>query len=562
MAVLANVYSDVLGGILRYLAPIIVLILLLRCLIPLLTFRREPEIWGWLCLPDGTKYPITHWETVVGSKNSSDIVIEDIAKTHCVFTRYDDGSWTVSSAAGPVLVNGKKKSICAIYPEDVITLGELELTLQPITKKQEQKLAQIRTKASSFFSGFGNLFLLTVFQALCALAYCLSDSGENIRSILLGFGGIMILQWLLMLFYICIRRTSFEIETVAFLLTTMGMCAIAAVDPGEAVKQMVAIVIGVAAFLFVGWSLRDMDRAKVVRYIAAIAGIGFLLVTLIFGTEYYGAKNWLVIGGISLQPSEFSKVCFVFVGASAMSRLIKTRNLVLFIIYSAVLCGCLAIMTDFGTALIFFVAFLVVAYLRSGRLGTIGLAIMALVFAVMLVIRIEPHTVQRFSTWRHIWESPFDEGYQQTRALICMASGGFLGLGPGKGWMKNVFAADSDVVIATITEEWGLLVAIMLILSIIALAAFVIRAAAVGRSSFFTIGACTAVSILLVQVGLNALGAVDVIPFTGVTFPFLSNGGSSMISAWGLLAFIKAADTRQNASFAVRLPGRGGHGDE
>lgn len=562
MAVLANVYSDVLGGILRYLAPIIVLILLLRCLIPLLTFRREPEIWGWLCLPDGTKYPITHWETVVGSKNSSDIVIEDIAKTHCVFTRYDDGSWTVSSAAGPVLVNGKKKSICAIYPEDVITLGELELTLQPITKKQEQKLAQIRTKASSFFSGFGNLFLLTVFQALCALAYCLSDSGDNIRSILLGFGGIMILQWLLMLFYICIRRTSFEIETVAFLLTTMGMCAIAAVDPGEAVKQMVAIVIGVAAFLFVGWSLRDMDRAKVVRYIAAIAGIGFLLVTLIFGTEYYGAKNWLVIGGISLQPSEFSKVCFVFVGASAMSRLIKTRNLVLFIIYSAALCGCLAIMTDFGTALIFFVAFLVVAYLRSGRLGTIGLAIMALVFAVMLVIRIEPHTVQRFSTWRHIWESPFDEGYQQTRALICMASGGFLGLGPGKGWMKNVFAADSDVVIATITEEWGLLVAIMLILSIIALAAFVIRAAAVGRSSFFTIGACTAVSILLVQVGLNALGAVDVIPFTGVTFPFLSNGGSSMISAWGLLAFIKAADTRQNASFAVRLPGRGGHGDE
>ena len=562
MAVLANVYSDVLGGILRYLAPIIVLILLLRCLIPLLTFRREPEIWGWLCLPDGTKHPITHWETVVGSKNSSDIVIEDIAKTHCVFTRYDDGSWTVSSAAGPVLVNGKKKSICAIYPEDVITLGELELTLQPITKKQEQKLAQIRTKASSFFSGFGNLFLLTVFQALCALAYCLSDSGENIRSILLGFGGIMILQWLLMLFYICIRRTSFEIETVAFLLTTMGMCAIAAVDPGEAVKQMVAIVIGVAAFLFVGWSLRDMDRAKVVRYIAAIAGIGFLLVTLLFGTEYYGAKNWLVIGGISLQPSEFSKVCFVFVGASAMSRLIKTRNLVLFIIYSAVLCGCLAIMTDFGTALIFFVAFLVVAYLRSGRLGTIGLAIMALVFAVMLVIRIEPHTVQRFSTWRHIWESPFDEGYQQTRALICMASGGFLGLGPGKGWMKNVFAADSDVVIATITEEWGLLVAIMLILSIIALAAFVIRAAAVGRSSFFTIGACTAVSILLVQAGLNALGAVDVIPFTGVTFPFLSNGGSSMISAWGLLAFIKAADTRQNASFAVRLPGRGGHRDE
>jgi cell division protein FtsW (lipid II flippase) len=78
-----------------------------------------------------------------------------------------------------------------------------------------------------------------------------------------------------------------------------------------------------------------------------------------------------------------------------------------------------------------------------------------------------------------------------------------------------------------------------------------------GRSSFYIIGSCTAASILLVQVILNALGTVDVVPLTGVTFPFLSNGGSSMICSWGLLAFVKAADTRQNASFAVRLPSLG-----
>jgi cell division protein FtsW (lipid II flippase) len=74
-----------------------------------------------------------------------------------------------------------------------------------------------------------------------------------------------------------------------------------------------------------------------------------------------------------------------------------------------------------------------------------------------------------------------------------------------------------------------------------------------GRSSFYVIGACTAAGILVTQTILNALGTVDIVPLTGVTFPFLSNGGSSMIGAWGLLAFIKAADTRQNASFAVRL---------
>ena len=122
--------------------------------------------------------------------------------------------------------------------------------------------------------------------------------------------------------------------------------------------------------------------------------------------------------------------------------------------------------------------------------------------------------------------------------------------------MKNVFAADSDVVVATIGEEWGLIMVILLSLCIVTLALFAMRSASVGRSSFYTIGACTAATILLVQVILNALGTVDVVPLTGVTFPFLSNGGSSMIGSWGLLAFVKAADTRQNASMAVKLPPR------
>ena len=277
-----------------------------------------------------------------------------------------------------------------------------------------------------------------------------------------------------------------------------------------------------------------------------------------FGTEYYGAKNWLMIGSLSLQPSELTKVCFVFVGASTMARLMKKRNLILFIAYTVLLCGCLAIMNDFGTALIFFSAFLIIAYLRSGSVGTVALALTALVFAGVVALRMTPHALQRFASWRHIWEDPLDGGYQQTRALMCMASGGFFGIGAGRGWMKNLFAADSDVVIATVCEEWGMMMVIFLLAAIVGLALFVVRSASVGRSSFYVIGSCTAAGIMLMQVILNVLGTVDVVPLTGVTFPFLSNGGSSMICAWGLLAFIKAADTRQNASFAVRLQKNGG----
>jgi cell division protein FtsW (lipid II flippase) len=98
----------------------------------------------------------------------------------------------------------------------------------------------------------------------------------------------------------------------------------------------------------------------------------------------------------------------------------------------------------------------------------------------------------------------------------------------------------------------------MMVACIVVLGLFSVRSIKVARSTFYAIGACTAASVLLIQTILNALGTVDVLPLTGVTFPFLSNGGTSMISAWGLLAFVKAADTRQNASFAVRLKQRGG----
>ena len=559
-------FVNVFTAIFRWLAPILILILLFRCIKPLLTFRREPEIWAWLCLENGKKLPITHWENVIGRSKRSDIVIDfpTVSRSHCVLTRYDDGSWTITDADSKdgIFVNGKRVRIRALQPEDVISIGGLEMTLQPISRKQEKRLAQLRTKASSVLSSICNVLLLTVFQLLCVMAFLLGGGGENAQGILIGFGGIAICQWLLLLFYVCIRRASFEVESIAFFLCTMGMAVISTVAPDEAVKQLIAMVLGMALFLTVGWSLRDLERAKKVRYIAAAAGIAFLVVTLLFGREYYGAKNWLVIGSLSLQPSELSKVCFVFIGASAMDRIMTKRNLILFIVYSVMICGFLALMNDFGTALIFFSAFMVIAYMRSGSVGTVGLALTALGFAGVVALKIAPHALRRFSSWRHIWEVPLAGGYQQTRSLMCMASGGFLGIGAGNGWMRNVFAADSDVAIATVCEEWGIVMVIMLVLAVVALAVFCVRSASLGRSSFYTIGACTAVSIMLMQAILNALGTVDVLPLTGVTFPFLSNGGSSMICSWGLLAFIKAADTRQNASFAVRLSKIGGDEDE
>lgn len=553
-------------GILRYLAPIITAMVILRCVRPLLTFRREPEIWAWLCLEDGRKLPITHWENVIGRSKRSDVVVDvpTVSRSHAVLTRYDDGSWTISDTGSKsgTRVNGESIDICAIDETDEIEMGGVVMSLLPMNKRQEGRLAQLRTKAARPLDSIADLLLLSILQVLCCLSYLLTKDAAYAGQIVSGFCGVMVCQWLLLIFYLIIRKPSFQLETLAFLLCTMGMAAIAAVKPEEMTKQLIAMVLGITLFLCMGWALRDLERAKKMRYLAAIAGIGLLVVTLLFGKEYHGAKNWLLIGGFSLQPSELSKVCFVFVGASTMDRLLNKKNLIQFIAYTVIICLCLAVMNDFGTALIFFVAFLLIAYLRSGSVGTIGLACTALGFAGMMAVRIAPHAMKRFTNWRHIWDDPLGAGYQQTRALMCIASGGLFGLGAGNGKMYKIFAADSDVVFATISEEWGLIIAVMLVACIIAIGLFALRVSCIGRSSFYTIGACTAAGILLVQTIFNVLGTVDVVPLTGVTFPFVSNGGSSMIGVWGLLAFIKAADTRQGASFAVRQTKERGPEDE
>ena len=215
-------YLNVYIGFMRYAAPILVAFLLIRCCKPLLTFRKEPEIWAWLILEDGKKIPVTHWENIIGRHKHSDIVINfpTVSRNHGVLTRYDDGSWTITDtdSHGGIRVNGEPITICALQPDDVIDVGGVEMMLVPISKRQEQRLAELRTKGATFFYSLGNVVLLTIFQLFCAVGFLLTVGGEHSRSVILGFGGIMVAQWVLLLFYVCIRRTSFEVESIAFFL--------------------------------------------------------------------------------------------------------------------------------------------------------------------------------------------------------------------------------------------------------------------------------------------------------------------------------------------------------
>ena len=206
--------------------------------------------------------------------------------------------------------------------------------------------------------------------------------------------------------------------------------------------------------------------------------------------------------------------------------------------------GALFLMGDFGTACIFFVTFVLIAFMRSGSIRTVVLTCATAALGVAFILKFKPYIMTRFSAWRHVWEHVNDIGYQQTRVLTYSASGGFLGLGVGKGCLKYVFAAPSDLVFGMLCEEWGTILSLIVLLMIVLLAIYVKHEGVRCRSAFYTISSCCAAGMIVFQMIMNVFGVTDILPLTGVTLPFISMGGSSLVSVWSLMAFIKASDER------------------
>ncbi|MBP3313321.1 MAG: FtsW/RodA/SpoVE family cell cycle protein [Oscillospiraceae bacterium] len=553
MPVLDSYQLTAAGAVMRLLLPILAVVLLVRLGHSLLFHRNLKEVWAWLILPDGKRLAITHWENTLGSRKSCDLCLkgEKISPVHAVLTRMDDGTWVVTDADSKkgIVVGGKKVQSATVKYGQNITLGDVKVKLEPFGEKQQEKQTRFRQKEGGPLRPFVTIFTLTAFQ-ICLMTASLASAEEKLPIFLCAMA-LVVGEWGLFFLYRIFHRKGFEVESVAFFLCSVGQCVVASSAPNELYKQTATIFLGVGLFLLVGWMLRNQKRIRWMRPVAAVGGLALLIFTLLFAKEVNGARNWVFLGGMSFQPSELAKICFVFVGTASLDTLVTRKNLLFFVIYTGAVCLCLALLSDFGTALVFFVCFLVIAFLRSGNFAAVTLTTAAAAFGGMLATRFLPYITRRFESWRHVWEHALTGGYQQTRSMMCIASGGLLGLGAGQGWLKYVAAADTDLVFAFVSEELGLIFATLMVLYVVLLGVYVVRSAPLSRGCFQSIGACAAVSILLTQTILNVFGTVDLLPLTGVTFPFVSNGGSSMLSAWGLLAFLKAVDTRQNASFTV-----------
>lgn len=395
---------------------------------------------------------------------------------------------------------------------------------------------------NKFHWGFA-LILVTIFQVLTGTVV-ITANGFN-STLFAVYAGYLVLEWAyFVVASVFCGQNNFELEIIGFLFSGIGLTNVATVDNDYAIKQVVAIVLGLFLFIFMLVVMRRTDIVMKLRMPVAFAAVGLLVANLALAKYTNGALNWITIGGMSIQPSEFVKLAFIFVGAASLDKLQSARSLTKYLIFSFGCVGALFLMKDFGTALIFFFTFIVIAFMRSGDVRTIALVCVAALLGAIMIIYFKPHVAARFKAYGHIWELINDEGMQQTRTLIYSASGGLFGLGIGKGELRNVVFASTDLAFGMICEEWGMIVGLTIVITYAFVLLYAIKVARNTRSAFYAITACAAAGLLLFQTSLNIFGVTDILPFTGVTLPFISRGGSSIISSWGMLALIKSADIR------------------
>ena len=360
-------------------------------------------------------------------------------------------------------------------------------------------MAEAAVKKQSHFQQVTVMALMTAFQLVCAACVLCRQEELSITMVYIFFGYIAA-EWIYMLIGTLVTGNDyFELEAIAFFLSGIGLTVCASFSEEYALKQIIAIGLGLAVYLIMLLLIKDVHVAGILRYPAAIGSVGVLALNLVLAQNINGTLNWIDLGFFSIQPSELVKIAFILVGAVSLEKLLSTASLTKYIIFSLGCVGALFLMKDFGTALIFFFTFILIAFMRSGDVRTIALICTVALMGAMLIIYFKPYVANRFAAYRHVWDYIDTTGYQQTRVLIYSASGGLFGLGIGEGYLRNIYAASTDLVFGLICEEMGLLLGIAVLLSFAVIAFFAVKSAKQAPSTFYAIAAVAAAGMLVFQ---------------------------------------------------------------
>ena len=331
-------------------------------------------------------------------------------------------------------------------------------------------------------------------------------------------------------------------------------------DLDIAQTQFLWFLIGVAAMLATALLLRDDGSLRHYKYTWALAGTALLVFTFLFGTEVNGARLWIYLGPIGFQPGEFIKIVLVVFIAGylaenrallrdAVFRIGPVRvpplpyllpMLAIFVIVMLVV----VIGKDLGTALLFFGIFLTMLFVATGRRSYVLIGLILFVAGSLVAYQLFGHVARRVDVWIDPWADPSGAGFQIIRALYAFGRGGLFGEGLGQGLPTSIPYVSTDFIFAAVAEELGLVGAFALLALTLALVMRGLRIAMLARDDF---SAMLAVG-LTVSIGLQSLiiasGNLKLIPLTGITFPFVSYGGSSLLASFLIIGLLLSISHR------------------
>ena len=353
---------------------------------------------------------------------------------------------------------------------------------------------------------------------------------------------------------------------LAALLSALGLTEIYRLSPTLARDQSVWVVVGLLGFLGMIFLVRDHRRLEAYGYLLATTAVGLLLVTMVVGTTVNGAKLWLRFGGVQVQPGEFAKLLLVIFLASFLREhrevlqmahrrvlgvgLPAARHLGPLALMAGISLGVLGVMNDLGTALLLFGIYLAMIYVATGRhlYTVLGLGIFAA--GSWAVYHSVGHVQERFHVWIDPWADPHTTGYQIIQSIEAIADGGIFGTGLGRSLQvlnhgqTIIPAVQTDGIYAAWADETGLAGAAGLLLIYLLFCYRGFKIAALADDGFSKLLACGLTFAFGLQAFLIVGGIIRLIPLTGITLPFVSYGGSSIVSNFMMLALLLMVSNR------------------
>jgi cell division protein FtsW (lipid II flippase) len=366
---------------------------------------------------------------------------------------------------------------------------------------------------------------------------------------------------------------------VTTLLSTLGIVFIYRLDEELALKQAMWLVAGLAAFLLVLAFVRDMKLLYRFRFVVGILGVLLLLFTAVFGQEINGARLWIRFGSVGFQPGEFGKILLVVFFAAYLVDIrevltVSTRRvlgvplpplryLAPLVIIWALSMALMVFMKDLGTSLLFFGALLALLYAATGRAFYVLVGLVLFIAGAGILYLLFPHVQTRVDIWINPWDDPRGKGYQIVQSLFALAAGGLFGRGLGEGYLTlpsgvpRIPYVETDFIFSAIGEELGLVGAVGIILLYLMFAYRGFRVAVKAGDDFRRLLATGLTSIFALQAFLIMGGVTKLIPLTGITLPFVSYGGSSIVANFILVALLLRISDKSASEQKAMAGGRG-----